>query len=94
MKYLSWAELAAYRARVRGCLLGGAIGDALGNPIEMKSMVTVEAQYGEVGITGLVPDRNGMVGTITDDTQMTLFTAEGWLRGYTRIMTDGGGTET
>ncbi|MGE7438532.1 ADP-ribosylglycohydrolase family protein [Kitasatospora sp. NPDC001175] len=94
MRHLEWNELAAYRARVRGCLLGGAIGDALGNPIEMKSMVTVEAQYGEKGITGLVPDRHGMVGTITDDTQMTLFTAEGWLRGYTRIMTDGGGTET
>ncbi|WP_156178801.1 ADP-ribosylglycohydrolase family protein [Saccharothrix sp. ST-888] len=95
MRYLSWDELAAYRARVRGCLLGGAIGDSLGNPIEMKSMVTVEAQYGETGITGLVPDRHGVVGRITDDTQMTLFTAEGWLRGYARIMADGtGGAET
>ncbi|MGK4584393.1 ADP-ribosylglycohydrolase family protein [Kitasatospora sp. HPMI-4] len=94
MRYLQGEELAVYRARVRGCLLGGAIGDALGNPIEMKSMVTVEAQYGEEGITGLVPDRHGMVGTITDDTQMTLFTAEGWLRGYARIMADGGRVET
>ncbi|MEV8098081.1 ADP-ribosylglycohydrolase family protein [Kitasatospora sp. NPDC085879] len=95
MKPLSWDELTAYRARVRGCLLGGAIGDALGNPIEMKSMVTVEAEYGPTGITGLVPDREGVVGRITDDTQMTLFTAEGWLQSYRRIMAKGiSGAET
>ncbi|WP_030261983.1 ADP-ribosylglycohydrolase family protein [Streptomyces sp. NRRL B-24484] len=95
MGRLTWQETAAYRARLRGCLLGGAIGDALGNPIEMKSMVTVEAEHGPTGITGLVPDRDGVIGRITDDTQMTLFSAEGWMYGYRRIQTKGiGGAET
>ncbi|WP_081958258.1 ADP-ribosylglycohydrolase family protein [Kitasatospora setae] len=65
--------------RLRGCLLGGALGDMLGNPIEMRSMVTVEAEHGPDGITGPVPDRHGVLGRITDDTQMTLFTVEGLL---------------
>ncbi|MEV7176023.1 ADP-ribosylglycohydrolase family protein [Kitasatospora sp. NPDC093679] len=95
MGRLTWQETTAYRARLRGCLLGGAIGDALGNPIEMKSMVTVEAEHGPTGITGLVPDREGVIGRITDDTQMTLFSAEGWMYGYRRIQTKGlGGAET
>lgn len=29
---------ARYRARVRGCLLAGAIGDALGAPVESDSV--------------------------------------------------------
>jgi ADP-ribosylglycohydrolase len=89
VKYLPWDQLTAYRARVRGCLLGGAIGDALGFPIEGLTMPGIEARYGETGITGLVPDRDGVIGRISDDTQMTLFTAEGWLRGYARAMSRG-----
>lgn len=95
MRHLSWGELTAYRARVRGCLLGGAIGDALGNPVEFLSLGGIRAKYGEAGITGLVPDGDGAVGTVTDDTQMTLFTAEGYLRGYARAAAKGiGGAET
>ncbi|WP_371502398.1 ADP-ribosylglycohydrolase family protein [Kitasatospora sp. NBC_00374] len=95
MRDLRWDELAAYRTRVRGCLLGGAIGDALGFPVEGLTMTTIEARYGEKGITGPVPDRDGVVGRISDDTQLTLFTAEGRLRGYARAMAKGiGGAET
>ncbi|MFJ9847438.1 ADP-ribosylglycohydrolase family protein [Kitasatospora sp. NPDC101155] len=90
----SWNELAAYRARVRGCLLGGAIGDALGNPVEVLSLEAIREKYGEAGVTGLVPDHEGVTGRVTDDTQMTLFTAEGWLRGYSRTKSRGlGGAE-
>ncbi|RKE22714.1 ADP-ribosylglycohydrolase family protein [Streptomyces sp. TLI_171] len=67
------------RERARGCLLGGALGDMLGNPIEMRSMVTVEAEYGPQGLCGPVPDRHGVTGRITDDTQLTLFTVEALL---------------
>jgi len=94
MRELSWGELAAYRARVRGCLLGGAIGDALGFPIEGLSLGTIRSQYGERGITGPVRDRTGRTGLISDDTQLTLFTAEGWLTGFRRMRAKGiGGAE-
>ncbi|MEU4832230.1 ADP-ribosylglycohydrolase family protein [Streptosporangium sp. NPDC023615] len=69
------------RDRVRGCLLGGALGDALGAPVEFESIGRIRGRYGRGGLTGPVPDWRGKVGLITDDTQMTLFTVEGLLRG-------------
>ncbi|MDI3482031.1 MAG: hypothetical protein PWQ97_1686 [Tepidanaerobacteraceae bacterium] len=61
----------------RDCLLGGAIGDALGWPVEFLRL-KIKNKYGKEGITDLVSE-NGKA-EITDDTQMTLFTAEGLLR--------------
>jgi ADP-ribosylglycohydrolase len=65
-----------------GCLIGGAIGDALGAPVEFLSLEEIQKKYGENGICEL-QTTNG-VATVTEDTQMTLFTAEGLLRGITR----------
>ena len=69
----------ATRQSFRGCLLGGAIGDALGAPVEFISRAEIRKRYGEQGI-----DRfdvaYGRAGAITDDTQMTMFTAEGLLQ--------------
>ncbi|MCF6474517.1 ADP-ribosylglycohydrolase family protein [Nonomuraea sp. MG754425] len=65
--------------QVRGCLLGGAIGDALGAPIEFQSLREIRRDHGADGITGYVTTWRGRTGLITDDTQMTLFTAEGLL---------------
>ncbi|MFD0471739.1 ADP-ribosylglycohydrolase family protein [Nonomuraea thailandensis] len=65
--------------RVRGCLLGGAIGDALGAPIEFQSLREIRKHHGTDGITGYVTTWRGRTGLITDDTQMTLFTVEGLL---------------
>jgi ADP-ribosylglycohydrolase len=67
------------RDRYRGCLLGGAVGDALGSGIEFLSLTEIRHRYGPAGVTGYVP-AYGRAGAITDDTQMTLFTAEGLLR--------------
>lgn len=78
-------DLSTYGSRVRGCVLGGAIGDALGAPIEFSSLAGIREEYGPAGITGLVPDGQGRVGLITDDTQMTLFTLEGLLRADVRF---------
>ncbi|MEV6703889.1 ADP-ribosylglycohydrolase family protein, partial [Streptomyces sp. NPDC051453] len=90
----SWADLAVHRSRVRGCLLGGAIGDALGYPVEFLSLDAIRATHGAAGVTGLVADADGVTGRISDDTQMTLFTAEGHLRGYCRTRDRGvGGAE-
>ncbi|MFG6191375.1 ADP-ribosylglycohydrolase family protein [Nonomuraea sp. JJY05] len=68
------------RDRVRGCLLGGAIGDALGAPIEFQSLREIRREHGAEGITGYVATWRGKSGLITDDTQMTLFTVEGLLQ--------------
>lgn len=60
----------------RGCLLGGAVGDALGWPVEFLLDIEIKEKYGAKGITDLVIGEKGKA-EITDDTQMTLFTAEG-----------------
>ncbi|MCR4600180.1 MAG: ADP-ribosylglycohydrolase family protein [Clostridia bacterium] len=60
-----------------GCLVGGAIGDALGYPVEFMKVDEILAEYGEDGITDF-SDIKGDV-HISDDTQMTLFTANGLL---------------
>lgn len=60
-----------------GCLLGGAAGDALGYAVEFLQDAAIFARYGEQGITRY--DLVEGVAQISDDTQMTLFTAEGLL---------------
>lgn len=72
----------------RGCLLGGAIGDALGWPVEFMSYKEILENYGIGGIRDLVIAPKGLA-EITDDTQMTLFTAEGILRAQTRYFSKG-----
>lgn len=67
----------------RGCLLAGAVGDALGAPVEFLRYHHIIQEYGPGGIRDLQPGANGLA-LITDDTQMTLFTAEGILRAITR----------
>lgn len=65
--------------RTKGCLLGGAVGDALGAPVEFSKTSTIKHKYGLKGIQDF-DTAYGRIGAITDDTQMTLFTAEGLLR--------------
>jgi len=72
------------RDRFRGCLLGGAVGDALGAPVEFLSLEQIRERFGPGGIRDYAP-AYGRVGAITDDTQMTLFTAEGLLRAIVRM---------
>ena len=64
-----------------GCLLGGAVGDALGAPLEFMSLSEIRRRYGGRGITGY-EHAYGRKGAVTDDTQMTLFTAEGLLEAH------------
>ena len=67
--------------KTRGCLIGGAVGDALGYPIEFIRYPEVLERFGEQGITEYLKE-NG-VALISDDTQMTLFTACGLLNALT-----------
>lgn len=72
----------------KGCLIGGAIGDALGCPIEFMKIDEIIYHYGSDGIQDLQISSSGKA-EITDDTQMTLFTAEGVLRSETRLALKG-----
>ena len=65
--------------RIRGSLLAGAAGDALGYQVEFKSLEFILEQHGERGVRTMAP-------RISDDTQMTLFTAEGMLMGIRHRM--------
>ena len=75
-------------SRVRGCLLGGAVGDALGAPIEFRPLADIRQRYGADGLREYVPV-DGRRGAITDDTQMTLFTIDGLIRFNYRGRTHG-----
>lgn len=73
--------------RIRGSLIGGAIGDALGYPVEfIYSFEEIQKHYGERGITRLDTKQHWLEdaeqagkAVVSDDTQMTLFTANGLL---------------
>lgn len=71
--------------KCRGSLIGGAIGDALGYPVEfVNSFEEIKAKYGEEGITAYDTsytwlDEKFDKALFSDDTQMTLYTAEGLL---------------
>lgn len=67
---------------IRGCLLCGAAGDALGAPVEFLDRKAIEQIYGGE-VSDYVEFDDG-TGAITDDTQMSLFTAEGILRAHVR----------
>lgn len=71
------------RGRFLGCLLGRALGDALGALVEFMPRSEILQRFGPKGIRQYAPAYGGL-GKITDDTQMTLFTAEGLLRGWIR----------
>lgn len=71
--------------RCRGSLVGGAIGDAFGYPVEfISSFEGIQAEYGREGITEydksypwLDKRLRHNKALFSDDTQMSLYTAEG-----------------
>ncbi len=58
-----------------GCVLGGALGDSLGWPIEFLDAAEIARRFGAAPPARLPP--HGDAPEISDDTQMTLFTIEG-----------------
>jgi ADP-ribosylglycohydrolase len=63
------------REQISGCLLAGAVGDALGGPVEFMRWAEIRRRFGPAGVTQAVSPAE-----FTDDTQMTLFTVEGLIR--------------
>ena len=74
-------------SKFKGCLVGGAVGDALGYAVEFMPASAIFKKYGKNGITEY--ELHHGVAEISDDTKMTLFTATGLLVGTTRGMTRG-----
>ncbi|UWQ39920.1 ADP-ribosylglycohydrolase family protein [Leisingera aquaemixtae] len=72
---------------IRASLFGGAIGDALGAEIEFWKLSRIRSRFPN-GVDEMLP-HDGRIGAITDDTQMTLFTAEGLIRAAVRSAVKG-----
>lgn len=79
--------------KIRGSLIGGAVGDALGYTVEFLSLEQIRLRFGRQGIIEYVLDEKSGKALISDDTQMTLFTANGILYGNTRLCMRGIGAD-
>ena len=73
------------KSAYRGCLLGLAVGDALGNPADKLTMAQIREDFGPNGLMGY----DGDVGRVTSHTQLCAFTANGLLLGQTRGQVSG-----
>ncbi|GAA1102130.1 ADP-ribosylglycohydrolase family protein [Nocardiopsis composta] len=84
--------------RVAGCLLGGAIGDALGAPLEAMTLDAIRERYGPEGFTdlALIEQSGGAGDTLktSEETQLALLTAYGLLQGSVRARARGIGGAT
>lgn len=70
--------------RIKGSLFGGAVGDALGYAVEFLGEEQIQELFGKGGIQEYQLDSTSGKALISDDTQMSLFTANGILIGETR----------
>lgn len=85
----------AMKDRFIGCMEGLAIGDALGFPVEFKSLLEIKRIFGSDGVTGLDSIEKCLgakfsypIGTYSDDTQMALATAWGLLNAKSMDLED------
>ena len=67
------------RSRARAAIAFGALGDSLGFPVEFLKWEDIQEKYGPEGI--MEPELQDGYALISDDTQMTLFTACGLAKG-------------
>ncbi|MFD9588563.1 ADP-ribosylglycohydrolase family protein [Streptomyces sp. NPDC059980] len=77
------AEQQDFRSRVRGTLLGAAVGDALGAPVDTLSLEEIREAHGAEGLLDLAP-AYGRRGAVTHLTQLTLFSVDGLVRAQVR----------
>jgi hypothetical protein len=75
--------------KYKGCLLGLAVGDALGAAVEFMSSSEIKNKYGEGGIQDFDEWGRFRAGSYTDDTQMVLATAKGCINAADEWKTDG-----
>ena len=77
--------------KVKGCIVGGAVGDALGYPVEFMDYHAILSQFGPHGINRYVFTDG--IAQFSDDTQMTLFTATGLLAAESELNLKGIGNK-
>lgn len=73
-------------------LLCGTLGDALGYPVEFMTWDEIKYRFGKQGIEDLRVDKTIGKAFISDDTQMSLFTADGMIWAYLRCSERGIGS--
>ena len=66
----------------RGCLLGLAVGDAMGYTVDAKTWAEIQEDYGPNGLLGY--DLVNGYADVTSNTQLAAFTCNGLLLGLTR----------
>ncbi len=74
--------MARIRSAYRGCLLGLAVGDAMGYTVDSRSLAEIREDYGPNGLLGY--DLVNGYAEITSYTQLAAFTCNGLLFGLTR----------
>ena len=74
--------MAPERNFVQGCLLGLAVGDAMGNTVDRKSLEEICTDYGPNGLLGY--DLVNGYADVTSYTQLAAFSANGLLLGLTQ----------
>jgi ADP-ribosylglycohydrolase len=78
----SGAEVLRPIDRIQGCLMVGAVGGALGYRVEFDKMASIRRKFGSAGVTLPIGELGKAV--VSDDTQMTIYTAEGLIRAKLR----------
>lgn len=74
--------MAKNQSMYRGCLLGMAVGDAMGYTVDKRSWQEIQADYGPHGLMGY--DLVNGYADVTSHTQLAAFTCNGLLLGMTR----------
>ena len=74
--------MAISRSAYRGCLLGMAVGDAMGYTVDNRSWQEIQEDYGPNGLLGY--DLVNGYADVTSYTQLAAFTCNGLLFGLTR----------
>ena len=74
--------MASRQSLYRGCLLGMAVGDAMGYTVDNKSWREIREDYGPNGLLGY--DLVNGYADVTSYTQLAAFTCNGLLFGMTR----------
>ena len=74
--------MALQQTSYRGCLLGMAVGDAMGYTVDSRSLPEIQEDYGPNGLLGY--DLVNGYADVTSNTQLAAFTCNGLLLGQTR----------
>ncbi len=70
------------RSAIRGCLLGLAVGDAMGYTVDTRTWAQIQEDYGPYGLMGY--DLVNGYADVTSHTQLAAFSCNGLLIGQTR----------